>query len=114
MARAAATGRAIKERRKHQRLPLCIPVFVRGVDQNGKEFLEFATVLNISASGVLLANRRSLPVAGRVSLEIPVPSLALSDIAPRSVRNLRARLVRVAHGEQCHLVGLKFDRVLRN
>ena len=37
------------ERRKWPRLPIAIPVFVRSRDEKGKELLEFATALNISA-----------------------------------------------------------------
>ncbi len=100
------------ERRKHQRLPLSIPVFVRGVDQDGKEFLEFATALNISAGGILLATRRNLPKSSNLSLEIPVAPLPPANVSPQSVRSLRARLVRVTHGDRCHLVGLRFSRPL--
>ncbi len=105
--------KAGSERRKHQRLPLSIPVFVRGVDQDGKEFLEFATALNISAGGILLATRRSLPRSSQLSLEIPVAPLPPSSVSPQSVRSLKARLVRVTHGERCHLLGLKFHRPLQ-
>jgi len=52
-------------------LPLAIPVFVRSRDEKGKEFLEFATALNVSAGGALVAVRRSLPPTAQVLLEIP-------------------------------------------
>jgi PilZ domain len=100
------------ERRKHQRLPLSIPVFVRGIDQEGKEFLEFATALNISAGGILLATRRNLPKSANLSLEIPVAPLPPSTVSPQSVRSLKAKLVRVTHGERCHLLGLRFSKPL--
>lgn len=100
------------ERRKHQRLPLSIPVFVRGVDDEGKEFLEFATALNISAGGILLATRRSLPKSGSLSLEIPVAPLPPTAVSSQSVRSLKARLVRVTHGDRCHLLGLRFTKAL--
>lgn len=102
------------ERRKHQRLPLSIPVFVRGVDQEGKEFLEFATALNISAGGILLATRRSLPRSSNLSLEIPVAPLPPNSVSPQSVRSLKGRLVHITHGERCHLLGLKFSRPLQD
>ena len=102
------------ERRKHQRLPLSIPVFVRGIDQEGKEFLEFATALNISAGGILLATRRSLPRAAALSLEIPVAPVPDPSTQPQSVRSLKARLVRITHGDRCHLLGLKFSKPLGN
>src|SRR5512146_2103505 len=102
-----------KERRKHPRLPLSIPVFVRGVDEDGKQFLEFATALNISAGGILLATRRALRLSGSVSLEIPVAPLPPADFATRSVRTLKARMVRITHAERCQLAGLKFQNPLR-
>ncbi len=101
------------ERRKFQRLPLSIPVFVRGLDEAGKEFLEFATALNISAGGVLLATRRSLPKSANLALEIPVAPLPADSLSSQSVRSLKAKLVRVTHGEKYHLLGLKFTRAIQ-
>lgn len=100
------------ERRKHQRLPLSIPVFVRGIDQDGKEFLEFATALNISAGGILLATRRNLPRSAALSLEIPIAPIPEPTAQSQSNRALKARLVRISHGERCHLLGLKFIKPL--
>jgi hypothetical protein len=91
---------------------LAIPVFVRSRDDKGKEFLEFATALNISACGVLIAVRRSLPPSARILLEIPSAPLAATAKLPRASRTLRARAVRVTHAEGYHLVGLKFSRPL--
>src|SRR3989440_12837818 len=85
------------ERRRWTRLPLAIPVFVRSRDEKGKEFLEFATALNISAGGALVAVRRSLPLSAQVSLEIPSAPLAATAALPRAARTLRARTVRVSH-----------------
>jgi hypothetical protein len=93
---------------------LAIPVFVRSRDEKGKEFLEFATALNISAGGALVAVRRSLPKAAQVLLEIPSAPLAATASLPRAARALRARAVRVHHAEGYHLLGLKFSRPLLN
>jgi len=101
------------ERRKFQRLPLSIPVFVRGVDDSGKEFLEFATALNISAGGILLATRRSIPKSANLALEIPVAPLPTDTVSSQSIRSLKAKLVRVTHGERSHLLGLKFTRAIQ-
>jgi len=101
-----------KERRKWTRLPLAIPVFVRSRDEKGKEFLEFATALNVSAGGALVAVRRSLPKAAQVLLEIPSAPLASATGLPRAARTLRARAVRVNHSDGYHLLGLKFSRPL--
>ena len=100
------------ERRKWPRLPIAIPVFVRSRDEKGKEILEFATALNISAGGALVAVRRSLPLSAQVLLEIPSAPLAVANSLPKAARNLRARTLRVTHADGYHLVGLKFSRPL--
>lgn len=102
------------ERRKWMRLPLAIPVFVRSRDDKGKEFLEFATALNVSAGGALVAVRRSLPQSSQVLLEIPSAPLVAAASLPKASRTLRARAVRVSHAEGYHLLGLKFSRPLLN
>lgn len=100
------------ERREWARLPLAIPVFVRSRDQAGKDFLEFATALNISAGGALVAVHRPLRPAALVSLEIPSAPLAASTPVPKSAKNLRAKVLRVTHAEGYHLLGLKFNQPL--
>ena len=103
-----------KERRQWVRLPLAIPIFVRTRDENGKEFLEFATALNICAGGALVAVRRSPPPSAQVLLEIPSAPLAATAALPRAARALRARALRITHAEGYHLIGLKFSRPLLN
>ena len=103
-----------KERRKWTRLPLAIPIFVRSRDEKGKEFLEFATALNVSAGGALVAVRRSLPPTAQVLLEIPSAPLAATAALPKAARTLRARTLRISHAEGYHLLGLKFSRPLLN
>ena len=102
------------ERRKWPRLPLAIPVFVRSKDEKGKDFLEFATALNISAGGALVAVRRSLQPSAQVMLEIPSAPLTATTALPKAARSLRARTVRVTLAEGYHLVGVKFSRPLLN
>jgi PilZ domain len=93
-------------------LPIAIPVFVRSKDEKGKELLEFATALNISAGGALVIVRRSPPLFSQVMLEIPSPPLALGASVPRAARTLRAKMLRVTHAEGYHLLGVKFSRPL--
>ena len=102
----------VSERRKWARLPLAIPVFVRSRDDNGKEWLEFATALNVSAGGMLVAVRRAPPTAARLLLEIPSAPLASVASLPAASRNLRAQTMRRSHSEGYHLLGLKFSRPL--
>lgn len=100
------------ERRRWQRLPLAIPVFIRCQDENGKDILEFATALNVSAGGMLVAVRRMLPDVEQYSLEVPISPVPETNLPPQSARALQARLVRVVHDQNCHLMGLKFSRAL--
>ena len=101
-----------EERRQWPRLPLAIPVFVRSQAEPDKEFLEFATALNVSAGGMLVAVRRSIPSAAQVSLEIPSAPLAALAALPAVARTLRAKVLRMVHGAGYNLVGLKFSRPL--
>jgi hypothetical protein len=106
--------RPLSERRKWQRLPLAIPVFVRSRDKSGKELLEFATALNVSATGAMVAVRRSLPLSSQVLLEIPSVPLASATALPKSCRNLRAKTMWITHAETYQLVGLRFAHPLLN
>ena len=101
-----------KEQRKWARLRLAIPVFVRSRDENGKESLEFATAVNISAGGALVVVRRSLPKSSPVSLEIPSAPIGPAHGIRSSSRAIRAKTVWVSHLNDYHLLGLKFGRPL--
>lgn len=100
------------ERRAWVRLPLAIPIFVRSHDQNEKEFLEFATAVNISGGGALLAVHRALRPPAQVSLEIPSAPLAASAPVSKNSRNMRAKIVRVTHADGYHLIAVKFAQPL--
>jgi hypothetical protein len=102
----------VAERRQWPRLPLAIPVFVRSQAEADKELLEFATALNVSAGGMLLAVRRSIPSAAQVSLEIPSAPLTALAAVPKVERTLRAKVLRMQHGEGYNLIALKFSRAL--
>src|SRR5437879_4448966 len=97
------------DRRQWERLPLAIPVFVRGIEPSGKQFIEFATALDISVGGALLAIQRHLPEGSKILLEIPTNPVPRSRDT-RQNQNFKAKLVRVSKGDDCHLLGLKFHR----
>ena len=109
-----SSGSPATERRKWSRLPLAIPVFVRGQVEREKEFLEFATALNVSAGGMLVAVRRSLPSSAQVLLEIPSAPLAALAALSKVARSLRAKVLRLEHAQGYNLVALKFSRPLPN
>ena len=104
---------SVAERRGWDRLPISIPFFVRGKNSDGEEFLEFATALNLSAGGVLLATRRYLDPGTEISLEIPVALVNKAQL-PRSVSLLRATVLRCTADRQYFLLGLQFHEPLLN
>src|SRR5215472_6041711 len=98
------------ERRKWARLPLAIPIFVRSQDDQGKESVEFATAVNVSAGGMLVAVRRGLPTVSQISLEIPsAPEESLAPLTS-TTRKLLARTLRSTPADGCYLLALKFVR----
>lgn len=101
-----------KEKRRWARLKLAIPVFIRAQNENGREALEFATAVNVSAGGALLVVRRSLTEASWVTLEIPSAPIAPVHGMPASSRTMRAKAIWVKHLDDYHLLGLKFAQPL--
>ena len=99
------------DRREWDRLPISIPFFVRGKKEAGGEFLEFATALNLSAGGVLLAARRYLDPGTQITLEVPVALVNKAQL-PRSVSMLHATVLRCTPDRQYFLLGLRFDEPL--
>jgi len=100
-----------RQRRKWDRLPISIPIFVRASKESGEEFLEFATALNLSAGGVLLASRRYFEPGTNVKLEIPVALVNKAQL-PRSVSLLHAKVLRCTPDRQYFLLGLEFKTPL--
>ena len=82
-----------------------------GKTTNGEEFLEFATALNLSAGGVLLAARRYMDPGSEITLEIPV-ALANKAQLPRSVSLLQATVLRCTADRQYFFLGIQFREPL--
>jgi hypothetical protein len=96
--------------RRWQRIPLAFPVFVHGVDQDGRNILEFGTVVNVSAGGLLVVLKR-LPAGKDVMVEMPVPPGFYSD-APPSFRMLESTIVRTQTSENHFYIGMQFKTPL--
>ncbi|MFB3915559.1 MAG: hypothetical protein ACE14M_02440 [Terriglobales bacterium] len=107
-----ADTRTAVERRRWARLPLAVPVFLRGIDEGGAQFLEFSTALNVSAGGVLVAARRHVPPLIDISVEIP-SAPAPTPAAPQAIRIVKAKFVRDLVSDHTHLIALKFTRPLQ-
>jgi hypothetical protein len=100
------------ERRRWERLPLWIPVFVRGTDERGRRFLDFTSTLNVSAGGILLAVRRSLRPSSKLSVEVPAAPLPASFGLRNALGLLKCDVLRVQHCGDGFIVALSFANPL--
>ena len=100
-----------QQQRQWARIRVAIPMFVRGTDQRGKEFLDFATALNISPGGALLVLKRNLQTGAELLLEIPI-GVVPEAVTPKVVRSMRAQLLRLEPVERFFLAGVKFSDLL--
>ncbi len=100
------------ERRRFPRMRLQMPVFVRGVDAAGTEFLELTKTLNISATGAFVASPRRLDAENIVHLTIPAPPPPSTGMVPLETPPIQARIRRQQAAGDVHLVGLEFLKAL--
>ena len=98
------------ERRRSPRIHLQIPMFVRGVDAAGSEFLDLTKTLDISATGAFLASPRRLQRDQLLNLTIPAPSP--SSTLPAETPPIHARVRRYRAVGDVHLLGVEFLKTL--
>lgn len=99
------------ERRRSQRIHVQIPMFVRGTDAAGLEFLDLTKTLDISATGAYLATARSIRTNQIINLTIPAPS-SPSATLPAETPPIQARVRRHRAAEGFYLVGVEFLKAL--
>jgi hypothetical protein len=102
-----------RQRRTSARIRLQVPVFVRGSDNSGVEFIELTKTMNISATGACIACARMLRVEQLVYLTIPAPSPMSSSVVPSETPPIAARVLRRQDLDgEVRLFGLEFVRPL--
>ena len=99
------------ERRRSQRIHVQIPMFVRGVDAAGAEFLDLTKTLDISATGAFLASPRLLRADQLLNLTIPAPPSPSSTL-PAETPPIQARVRRHRTSDGIHLLGVEFLKAL--
>jgi hypothetical protein len=97
-----------EERRRFQRIHLQVPLFVRGKDAHGEQFLELAKTLDISGLGAFLTCPRALSINEVITLTIPAPSITSSALVPAGMPPIQARVRRQQEAGDVHLVGVEF------
>ena len=101
-----------KERRRSPRLRLQIPLFIRGQDASGAEFVDLSKTLDISETGAFLVCSRKLRSDRMLRLTIPAPSPTPSGSLPSETPPIRARVLRQKSAGDLHLVGVEFLKAL--
>jgi hypothetical protein len=89
-----------------------VPVFLRGTDISGVDFIELTKTLNISATGACIAPLHALRPDQVVQLTIPAPSPATPSLVPSETPPIAARVLRQDLVGDTRLFGLEFLRAL--
>jgi PilZ domain len=101
------------QRRISPRIRLQVPVFLRGSDASGVDFIELTKTLNISATGACIASTHMLKADQIVQLTIPAPSPSPSSVVPNETPPIAARVLRRQDvGSDVRLFGLEFLKPL--
>jgi hypothetical protein len=98
--------------RRSPRIRLQVPVFVRGIDASGAEFIELTKTLNISATGACITSAHILRADQVVHLTIPAPSPASSSLIPSETPPIAAKVLRQDSVGEMRLFGLEFLRAI--
>ena len=106
MPAASATNPTL-ERRRERRVPVNLPMLVRGTDRSGKNFEERTSSVNLCRGGAAFATTYALELGGRLEINIPVVPTASEPDAEFSTQG---RIVHVAPGrtESELVVGVEF------
>jgi hypothetical protein len=100
------------QRRRAPRIRLQVPVFLRGSDASGVEFIELTKTLNIGSTGACIASTHILRPEQIVHLTVPAPSPASSSLVPNETPPIAARVLRQEVAGEVRLFGLEFLRLL--
>jgi PilZ domain len=106
MTAASATTPAI-ERRRERRVPVRLPIVIRGTDRSGLSFEEHTSSENLCRGGTAFATRYPLDLGHQLEIQIPVVPTAASEETEFSTHG---RIVHVKRGRDVHelIVGVEF------
>lgn len=104
----AGAAAMYQERRRFQRILLQVPLFIRGRDAQGDQFMELAKTLDVSGLGAFITSPRLLNVGDVVTLTIPAPSITSSALVPAGMPPIQARVKREHEAGDVFLVGVEF------
>ena len=97
---------------REKRVPLNLPVEVRGEDVAGVHFTEQTRSHNVSGGGICFESQRTLAVGARLQLAIELPVNLRRHFGDKDVYRARAVVCRVVRlsGSPAQNVGARFLR----
>jgi hypothetical protein len=98
--------------RATSRIRLQVPVFLRGSDAAGVDFIELTRTLNISSRGACITCSHHLRVDQVVHLTIPAPAPFSSSMVPSETPPITAKVRRQQDFGDLRVFGLEFLRPL--
>jgi hypothetical protein len=102
------------DKRLHYRLPIRVPVFLKGVDKHGNEYFELTHTINVSASGACFLSKRKLEMKADLLVSIPAPVDLNSGDPDDYEFKFPAKVVRIENGLQNlnKRVSVRFTKLL--
>lgn len=104
---AASASTPALERRRERRVPVHLPIVIRGTDRAGLSFEERTSSENLCRGGAAFATRYMLALGNLLEIRIPVPPAAASEDDEFSTQG---RIVHVKPGRDAKelIVGVEF------
>jgi len=102
------------DRREYYRLPIRVPIFIKGIDKNGDEFFELTHTLDVSASGACLITRRELATSADLLVSIPAPVNSEVSLSDDHDFRFPSKIVRLDDGiaNQSRKISVRFTKLL--
>jgi PilZ domain len=114
MSSASASAPAL-ERRRERRVPVHLPIVVRGTDRTGTFFEEHTSSENLCRGGAAFATRFPLVLGYQVEIQIPGSPVAANEAADFATQG---RIVHLVGGRDAQesivgveFTGPRFDRI---
>jgi hypothetical protein len=101
-----------EERRRFQRIRLQIPLFIRGTDAHGEQFMELVKTLDVSAMGAFITCSHPICVGETIVLTIPAPSITSTALIPAGMAPIQAKVRRQQEAGDLRLMGVEFLKPL--
>ena len=89
----------LKEKRRSHRVPVNLPVKVRGINSQGVKFEEITHSIDVSSGGVLFSLKQPLSKGMGLQLSLPLPQTMRKGGPSQPVYHTAAIVIRVQQGE---------------